>query len=75
VFTNSSKQLPKPCKPAERPPLLAIYLPDKVRERIRCKHDSIRTEPGYVHWVRRFIRFDGLRHSRGMAAAGRRGSA
>jgi hypothetical protein len=35
---------------------------DRVRERIRVKHYSIRTEQAYVDWVRRFIRFHDKRH-------------
>ena len=35
---------------------------DRVREQIRYLHYSIRTEESYVHWVRAFVRFHGLRH-------------
>ncbi|MDE2004728.1 MAG: integron integrase [Betaproteobacteria bacterium] len=35
---------------------------DRVRDRIRFKHYSIRTEQAYVDWIRRFIRFHGNRH-------------
>ena len=35
---------------------------DRVRERIRFKHYSIRTEQAYVDWIRRFVRFHGNRH-------------
>jgi len=35
---------------------------DRVRERIRLKHYSIRTEDSYVQWIRRFILFHGKRH-------------
>ncbi|MBP9118285.1 MAG: integron integrase [Methyloversatilis sp.] len=35
---------------------------DRVRERIRYKHYSMRTEEAYVHWVRAFVRFHRLRH-------------
>src|SRR5581483_8954082 len=35
---------------------------DRLRHKIRVKHYSIRTELAYVEWVRRFIRFHGLRH-------------
>jgi len=28
---------------------------DRVRDKIRLKHYSIRTETAYVDWVRRFI--------------------
>ena len=44
------------------PPLRATRLLDQVRERIRYLHYSIRTEQSYVHWVRAFVRFHGLRH-------------
>ena len=35
---------------------------DQVREAIRLRHYSIRTEQAYVDWIRRFIRFHGKRH-------------
>ena len=41
----------------EPPRLLA-----RVRDRIRFKHYSIRTEEAYVDWIRRFILFHGKRH-------------
>jgi integron integrase len=37
---------------------------DQVRERVRYDHYSLRTEQAYVFWVRRFIRYHGLRHPR-----------
>jgi integron integrase len=42
---------------------------DQVRDRIRIKHYSIRTETQYVQWVRRFILFHGKRHPRDLGAA------
>jgi integron integrase len=45
-------------------PLRAGRLLDQLRERIRYDHYSLRTEQAYVFWVRRFIRFHGLRHPR-----------
>ena len=42
---------------------------EEVRERIRLKHYSIRTEEAYVQWIRRFILFHGKRHPVQMAAA------
>jgi integron integrase len=42
---------------------------DQVRDRIRRKHYSLRTETTYVHWTRRFIYFHGKRHPREMGAA------
>lgn len=44
------------------PPLKSAKVLDQLRERIRYFHYSIRTEEAYVHWVRAFIRFHGLRH-------------
>lgn len=51
------------------PPLTAVRLLDQVRERIRYKHYSLRTEQQYVYWVRAFVRFHALRHPRDMGAA------
>ena len=44
------------------PPLKAVKVLDRLRERVRYLHYSIRTEEAYVYWVRAFIRFHGLRH-------------
>lgn len=33
-----------------------------MRERLRLKHYSLRTEQAYVHWVKRYIHFHGVRH-------------
>lgn len=48
-------------------PRSARLLP-RVREAIRVRHYSLRTEQAYVGWVRRFVHFHGLRHLREMAA-------
>jgi integrase len=40
-----------------------------VRQRIREARFSHRTEKSYVHWIVRFIRFQGRRHPRDMGAA------
>jgi len=37
---------------------------DRVRDKIRLKHYSIRTESAYVDWVRRFVVFHNRRHPR-----------
>jgi len=50
--------------PSNKPKLL-----DQVRDVIRRKHFSIRTEQSYVDWVRRFILFHNKRHPREMAEA------
>ena len=41
---------------------------DEVRELIRIRHYSIRTEEAYLQWMRRFILFHGKRHPREMGA-------
>ncbi len=41
---------------------------DQVREQIRLKHYSIRTERVYCEWVKRFIRFNKYRHPLEMGA-------
>ena len=52
-----------PCEPP-RPRLL-----DRVREAIRARHYSRRTEKAYVHWIKRYIFFHGKRHPAEMGAA------
>ncbi len=42
---------------------------DQVRDRIRRKHYSLRTEEAYVHWIRRYIFFHNKRHPRELGAA------
>ena len=42
----------------------APRLLDQLRDKIRVKHYSIRTEAAYVDWTRRFILFHGKRHPR-----------
>ncbi|PYQ68663.1 MAG: integron integrase [Acidobacteria bacterium] len=42
----------------------APKLLDRVREAIRTRHYSRRTETAYVAWIRRFIVFHGKRHPR-----------
>src|SRR5207247_6617622 len=39
-----------------------------LRDRIRMRHYSLRTERTYGHWVKRFIAFHGMRHPREMGA-------
>jgi integrase len=49
---------------AQQPRLL-----HRVRDRIRFKHYSIRTEQAYVFWIRRFVVLHGRRHPSDMGAA------
>jgi len=50
---------------AVRPPRLM----EQVRQRLRAKHYSLRTEQAYVGWIRRFILANDKRHPREMGAA------
>ena len=43
--------------PAQKPKLL-----DQVRQAVRTRHYSPRTEETYVHWIKRFIFFHNKRH-------------
>lgn len=51
-----------PAGPAARPKLLT-----RVREAIRLRHMSPKTEKAYVHWIRQYILFHGKRHPDDMA--------
>jgi hypothetical protein len=48
--------------PAGKPKLL-----DQVRDILRCKRYSIRTEQAYIDWIKRFIIYHGKRHPGEMA--------
>jgi integron integrase len=50
-------------------PPRAPRLLDQLRQQIRYRHYSLRTEQCYVQWVRRFIRFHGMRHPRDLGGA------
>ncbi len=52
-----SNNLPASSSASEAPRLL-----DQVRERLRLKHYSIRTETAYVGWIKRYILFHGKCH-------------
>ena len=49
---------------ASRPKLL-----DQVRQAIRRRHYSDRTEKAYVHWIKRYIFFHNKRHPQELAEA------
>lgn len=51
--------------PSSSPPPKLL---DQVRAMIRAKHFSPRTEEAYVGWIKRFVRFHGLRRPREMGA-------
>ena len=45
----------------------APKLLDQVRDRVRLKHYSLRTEQAYVGWIKRYIIFHNKRHPAEMA--------
>jgi len=55
----------EPGAPAPRQPRLL----DRVRDALRARHGSRRTEKSYVAWIRRYILFHGKRHRAEMGAA------
>jgi integron integrase len=50
--------------PSAKPPRLL----DQVRDALRTRHYSLRTEEDYIGWIRRYILFHGKRHPREMGA-------
>ena len=59
ILIESNRFLDKPkITRMNNPPKLL----DQVRERIRTRHYSIRTEDSYVDWIKRFILFHGKHH-------------
>ena len=53
-------QIPRPPNLSDAP----VRLLDQIRERLRLKHYSIRTEKSYVDWIRRYIVFHNRQHPR-----------
>jgi site-specific recombinase XerD len=58
---------PSPANPAVDPPRPPRLL-DQVRDRIRFRHYSLRTEVTYIDWIRRYVLFHGKRHPRDLGA-------
>ena len=68
----SGSSSPRPHAPSPAAPLVplrSVKLLDRLRERIRLMHYSLRTEETYVYWCRAFIRFHSLRHPKDMGKA------
>jgi len=65
VFSSGSGANALETAGAHRPVLLL----DRVRDRIRLKHYSLRTEQAYCDWIKRFVLFHGKRHPSGLGAA------
>lgn len=53
-----------PTEQPQRPPRLL----EQVRDVIRLRHLSLRTEETYLDWIRRYIRFHGRRHPRELSS-------
>ena len=51
------------------PPDKPKKLMDQVRDALRLKHYSLRTERSYCDWIERFIRFHHMRHPKEMGEA------
>ena len=58
----TAREAPAPAAPKPR-------LLDRVREALRTRHYSRRTEEAYIAWIRRYILFHGKRHPVEMGAA------
>jgi len=56
-----ARETPAPEAPKRR-------LLDRVREALRARHDSRRTEDAYIAWIRRYIFFHDKRHPAEMGA-------
>jgi Phage integrase, N-terminal SAM-like domain len=56
--------MPEPDSPSPKPPKLL----DRVRSTMRLNRYSPRTEEAYIEWIKRFIRFHGVRHPQEMGA-------
>jgi integron integrase len=61
----SSVAIVRETSPASKPKKLL----DEIREVLRVKHYSIRTEEVYCQWIERYIRFHKMRHPREMGEA------
>ena len=48
---------PVPARPPSTP-----RLSDRVRQLLRVRHYSLRTEQAYLMWMTRFVRYHHLRH-------------
>jgi len=48
-------------QPSEKTAVTPPRLLDQVRDRLRLKHYSLRTEQAYVGWIKRYIIFHGKR--------------
>jgi Phage integrase, N-terminal SAM-like domain len=61
--------MPYHSEPAARGPAAKPRLLDQVRQAIRTRNYSPRTEKAYVRWIIRFILFNGTRHPNDLGAS------
>ena len=64
-----AKAWPLIVRESSPPPPPKPRLLDRVREAVRTRHYSRRTEKAYVHWIRRFLFFHDKRHPTEMGPA------
>ena len=53
----------------DKAPARPRMLSDVVREAIRVRHYSLKTEKAYVHWIKRLVLWSGRRHPRDLGPA------
>jgi integron integrase len=68
LSTSTVPQLGSVVRESSPPPARPPRLLDRVRDAIRARHFSRRTEKAYVHWTKRYIFFHGKRHPAEMGA-------
>jgi len=70
-LTNSRlKVIGRSEQPAAEPSASDLPKPrllEQVRQAIRTRHYSYRTEKAYIHWIKRFIFFHNKRHPAGIS--------
>jgi integron integrase len=64
--SHTVKREPEGAAPGGAAPLKLLA---RLREALRVRHYSIRTEQSYVEWTRRFIHFNDLRHPSTLGAS------
>src|SRR5262249_42869488 len=68
LSAGGDRRAPWACREAGPPEPPKPRLLDRVRQAIRTRHYSRRTEKAYVHWIKRYIFFHGKRHPTEMGA-------
>ena len=66
---GGDRRAPWACRESDPPEPPKPRLLDRVRQALRARHMSRRTEEAYVAWIRRFIFFHDKRHPAEMGAA------